>query len=51
MGDVVDEIWNNLEVSVSGGSEVVLGIDFVRFFLSKKDDINRILKNMLKIVK
>ena len=51
LGDVVDETRNNLEASASGGSEVASGIDFVRPSSSKKDDINRTLKNMSKTVK
>lgn len=50
LGGVVDETRNNLEASASGGSEVASGSDSVRPSLSKKDDINRTLKNMSKTV-
>ena len=50
LGGVIDETRNNLEASASGGSEVASGSDSVRPSLSKKDDINRTLKNMSKAV-
>ena len=46
LGGVVDEIRNNLQASGSGGSEVASGSESVRPSSSKKDNINRTLKNM-----